>query len=118
MTPAQTARLIALPDSLRAWAREEPVVRLCLARHVLDGVPLGAALAAVVHAMPDARFELYDRLLAAAGWTGSIPPDWCAAMLAGGHRCHALGVVRGQGGRGLCVDCAEVAGRAGGRAVG
>lgn len=44
LSPEATARLIALPDSLRAWAREEPMVRLHLARHVLHGEPLRECL--------------------------------------------------------------------------
>ncbi len=40
LSPEAKARLIALPDPLRAWAREEPVVRLHLTRHVLHGESL------------------------------------------------------------------------------
>lgn len=105
MNPEATARLIALPDALRAWAREEPVVRACLARHVLDGLPLGTVLAAVDHAL-DVREELYARLTAAEP-PGALPPDWCAATLPGGYRCRALGRIVVLGGAGLCEDCAR-----------
>ncbi|MDB4930983.1 MAG: hypothetical protein JWM10_3467 [Myxococcaceae bacterium] len=87
-------------------------MRLCLARHVRDGGPLGAALAAIVHALPEARFELYERQLAGAA-PGSIPPDWCAATLAGGYRCRALGTVRVEQGPAFCADCAAAAVREG-----
>ena len=45
MTPAQTARLAALPDALRAWARENALVKLHLGQHVTRGLPLGHCLA-------------------------------------------------------------------------
>ena len=44
VTPDATARLIALPDTLRSWAREDPVVHLHLAAHVHGGLQLGHVL--------------------------------------------------------------------------
>lgn len=40
-------RLIDLPDALRAWAREDPRVRLHLTPHVVEGIPLAACLVAL-----------------------------------------------------------------------
>ena len=45
MTPEQTARLVALPDALRAWARENDLAKLHLGVHVTRGLPLGHCLA-------------------------------------------------------------------------
>lgn len=53
LTPEQAARVVDLPDSLRTWAREEPLVRLCLARHIREGVPLTECLTAVARTLGD-----------------------------------------------------------------
>jgi hypothetical protein len=42
------ARVVELPDALRAWAREDLRVRRHLAHHVVEGVPLAACLVALV----------------------------------------------------------------------
>jgi hypothetical protein len=53
LSPAAEARLVDLPDVLRAWAREDGRVRLCLGHHVRDGVPLVECLANVVRVLGD-----------------------------------------------------------------
>lgn len=44
LSPDAEARLVELPDALRAWARASPLARLHLGRHVVGGVPLRACL--------------------------------------------------------------------------
>ncbi len=53
LSPEAEARLIDLPDALRAWAREDARVRLCLTAHVRDAAPLAECLANVVRLLGD-----------------------------------------------------------------
>lgn len=115
-------RLIALPETLRAWAREELLVRLHLARHIHDGVPLGECLARIGQALGDQALRprvARPRVPGAAVWVVREHP-WCTRRLECGLVCRALAcvVVTGRDGNGAidrCADCAEVDFRAGAR---
>lgn len=120
MPPAATARLVALPDTLRAWAREDAVVRLHLGAHVTAGVPLGLALARLCEALgEDGAHQLHQRLVAGEPSAGSGHWwPWCAHELPGGLRCRALSRVLVGGVAGCtcveaCDDCAAAMARAG-----
>ncbi len=114
LSPDATARLVALPDSLRAWARADPVVRLHLAAHVTAGVPLGHALARLSQALgEEGDWEVRLRLLAGVHPEKHWP--WCARELPDGLRCRALTTVLVQvvrdgvpgGAVERCADCAR-----------
>lgn len=114
MTPDATARLIQLPDALRAWAREDPTARLHLAAHVNAGVPLGHALARLADALGEGgEWELRRRQEAGVRREKFVP--WCARLLPDGLRCRALTTVLVQlvrdgapaGAVERCDDCAR-----------
>ena len=90
VTPAATARLIALPDALRAWAREDPVARLHLGQHVTRGMPLGLALARIADALgEDGADEVRRRLLEGQRQPEHFRP-FCSRPFDGGLRCRSL----------------------------
>lgn len=63
LAPEVEARVIDLPDALRAWVHEEPVARLCLAAHVFHGQPLVDCLASIACAIGvDGVLTVGDRL--------------------------------------------------------
>jgi hypothetical protein len=63
LSPEAKARLIALPDPLRAWARAEPMVRLHLARHVLHGESLRDCLVSLARDLgPEGVSAVGERL--------------------------------------------------------
>lgn len=63
LAPEVEARVIDLPDALRAWAREEPLVWYFLDRHVTHGASLAEGLAETVRAFGDGGLrELRARL--------------------------------------------------------
>ncbi|TAK27256.1 MAG: hypothetical protein EPO40_16665 [Myxococcaceae bacterium] len=110
MTPDATARLVALPDSLRAWARQDPRVRLHLSAHVTAGVPLGHVLARLGQALgEEGDWEVRRRL--EEGVTREKFQPWCSRLLPDGLRCRALTTVLVQlptgGAVERCADCAR-----------
>ena len=116
LSPLATARLVALPDALRAWARADPLVRLHLGAHVTAGVPLGHALARLGAALgEEGDWEVRRRLLEGIHTEKHWP--WCARELPDGLRCRALTTVLVQlpagGAVERCADCARWHERAG-----
>lgn len=125
MTPEAAARLVLLPDPLRAWAREDPVVRLHLGAHVTHGLPLGHALAQLARALGEEGDWLLRQRLQQheprhpGGWYA----PWCARRLPGGLRCRALARVLTQRPPApqvteRCQDCAAAEAREGARVYG
>jgi len=112
VTPDATARLIALPDTLRAWAREDPRVRLHLAAHVAQGLPLGHALARLGQALGDGGdWIVRGRMLAGVQHSKFHP--WCSRPLPDGLRCRALATRLVQRApQSGCVACCEDCARA------
>lgn len=110
LSPDASARLVALPDSLRAWARADPLVRLHLGAHVTSGVPLGHVLARLGQALgEEGDWEVRRRLLEGVRTEKHWP--WCARELPDGLRCRALTTVLVQlpegGAVERCADCAQ-----------
>ena len=115
-------RLIALPETLRAWAREELLVRLHLARHVHDGIPLGECLARIGQALGDLALRLRVERPRSPHATVRLVREhpWCTRHLECGLVCRALASVvvtrpDGNGAIDRCADCAAVDLRAGAR---
>lgn len=111
LSPDATARLVALPDALRAWARADPLVRLHLGAHVTVGVPLGHVLARLGAALgEEGDCEVRRRLVEGRGFE-KFPP-WCSRELPDGLRCRALTTVLVQlvpsGAVERCLDCGRV----------
>jgi hypothetical protein len=121
LSPEAEARLVALPEALRGWARDELVVRLHLARHVHDGIPLGECLARIGQALGDLALRLrVERPPAAIGVRLVREHPWCTRHLPCGLVCRGLANVvvtrpDGNGAIDRCADCAEVDVRAGAR---
>jgi len=110
LSPDATARLVALPDALRAWARADPVVRLHLGSHVTAGVPLGHALARLGQALgEEGDWEVRKRL--EEGVEREKFQPWCSRLLPDGLRCRALTTVLVRlpegGAVERCADCAR-----------
>ncbi|MDB4932870.1 MAG: hypothetical protein JWM10_5354 [Myxococcaceae bacterium] len=110
MTPEARARLIELPDALRAWARESVTARLHLSAHVNAGLPLGHALAALAAALGEHGADEVRRRLTEGKRTEKFRP-FCSAELGGGLRCRALTTTLVHLARGgaveRCDDCAR-----------
>ena len=116
LSPDAAARLVALPDSLRAWARADPVVRLHLAAHVTAGVPLGHVLARLGQALgEEGDWEVRLRMLEGVKTEKFVP--WCSRLLPDGLRCRALTSTLVQlvpgGAVESCLDCARAREREG-----
>jgi hypothetical protein len=109
MTPDARARLIELPDALRAWARESVTARLHLSAHVTAGVPLGHALAGLAAALGERGADEVRRRLTEGNRTEKFRP-FCSTELGGGLRCRALTTTLVQMAQGgaveRCDDCA------------
>ena len=111
MTPEQTARLVALPDALRAWARADRVVAVHLGAHVARGLPLGHALAQLGAALgEDGDWQVRQRLLAGGRRPEKFWPG-CSREFADGLRCRLLTtqLVQRAGASTVesCDDCAD-----------
>jgi hypothetical protein len=110
MTPEARARLIELPDALRAWARESVTARLHLSAHVTTGAPLGHCLARLAAALGEGGADEVRRRLTEANRTERFRP-FCSSELGDGLRCRALTTTLVHLARGgaveRCDDCAR-----------
>ena len=111
MTPEQTARLVALPDALRAWAREDARAKLYLGQHVTHNFPLGWALARLAALLgEDGDWEVRRRLLEGQPQPGHFRP-FCSRLFPDALRCRLLTtqLVQRAGASTVesCDECAE-----------
>lgn len=106
MNAQQTARLAALPDTLRAWARENALVKLHLGQHVTRGLPLGHCLARLGAALgEEGDWQVRQRLLAGVHCEKFWP--WCSRELEDGLRCRLLTTQLVQRAGGGAVECCD-----------